>query len=214
MKINVKGSIISNADAWIYEWFGEPYTSPDSVHSALEEAAGEDVDIDINSPGGDIFAGSEIYAAIRDYKGNVNIHIVGLAASAASVIACAAHSDMAPTAQIMVHNVSSYASGDYHEMDKTSEILQKANKAIAAAYVHKTGMSEKDALDLMECETWLTAQEAVNYGLVDGISESRNTNAAQPVNDIRMAAAVSGMLPASVIDKMQARRNELIEFFS
>lgn len=97
MKIDIKGAIVSNDDAWIYDWFGETYTSPKNVSAALEEANGEDVDIEINSGGGDVFAGSEIYAAIRAYPGTVNIHVVGLAASAASVIACAAKSDIAPT---------------------------------------------------------------------------------------------------------------------
>lgn len=76
MKIDIKGAIVPNDDAWIYDWFGETYTSPKNVSAALEEANGEDVDIEINSGGGDVFAGSEIYAAIRAYPGTVNIHVV------------------------------------------------------------------------------------------------------------------------------------------
>lgn len=211
MKIDVKGAIVDNSDGWIYDWFGEDYTSPAKVAAAIEEAKGEDLDIEINSGGGSVFAGSEIYSALRAYKGNVNIHVVGLAASAASVIACAGHSDIAPTAQIMVHNVSTYTAGNYHDVDQASTMLQQANRAIAAAYVEKSGMSEKDALDLMDAETWLTAQDAVEYGLIDEIAGTKNSNAGEPV---RMAASVSGMLPPSVIDKMQKHRQSLLDYFA
>jgi len=210
MKIDVKGAIVPDSDGWIYDWFGETYCSPSKVHAALDEANGEDVDIDINSGGGDVFAGSEIYSAIRSYKGNVKIHVVGVAASAASVIACAAKSDIAPTAQMMVHNVSTFAVGNYHDMDHASEMLKQANRAIAAAYVEKAGMSEQDALDLMDAETWITAQDAVDYGLIDEIAGSQNGTG----ETVRLAASVGGMLPPSVIDKMQKRRQALLDYFT
>jgi len=213
MKIDIKGTIVSNDDAWIYDWFGETYTSPKNVSAALEEANGEDVDIEINSGGGDVFAGSEIYAAIRAYPGTVNIHVVGLAASAASVIACAAKSDIAPTAQMMVHNVSTWAAGNYHDMDHASNMLKQANRAIAAAYVEKSGMSEKDALDLMDAETWITAQDAVDYGLIDKIAGSQNSVQDEDAS-VRLAASVGGMLPPSVINKMQKRKQALLDYFS
>lgn len=213
MKIDIKGAIVSNDDAWIYDWFGETYTSPKNVSAALEEANGEDVDIEINSGGGDVFAGSEIYAAIRAYPGTVNIHVVGLAASAASVIACAAKSDIAPTAQMMVHNVSTWAAGNYHDMDHASNMLKQANRAIAAAYVEKSGMSEKDALDLMDAETWITAQDAVDYGLIDKIARSQNSVQDEDAS-VRLAASVGGMLPPSVINKMQKRKQALLDYFS
>lgn len=216
MKINVKGTVIPDVYAWIYDYFEEPYVSPSKIHDALEEAEGEDVDIYINSGGGDVFAGSEIYTAIRDYKGNVRIHVVGVAASAASVIACAAKSDIAPTAQIMVHNVTTFTAGDYHEMDHTSDMLKQANRSIAAAYTSKTKMTEKEALELMDAETWLTASDAVGWGLIDEISENQNANNQTDgeEDDIRMAAAAGRMIPASVIDKMLAKQQELIEHFS
>lgn len=212
MKIDIKGAIVSNDDAWIYDLFGETYTSPKNVSAALEEANGDDVDIEINSGGGDVFAGSEIYAAIRSYPGTVNIHVVGLAASAASVIACAGKSDIAPTAQMMVHNVSTQAAGNYHDMDYASSMLKQANRAIAAAYVEKSGMSEKDALDLMDAETWITAQDAVDYGLIDKIAGNQNSVQDEDAS-VRLAASVGGMLPPSVINKMQKRKQALLDYF-
>lgn len=211
MRIEIKGAIVPNSDAWIYDWFGEDYTCPKNVASKITEADGEVLDVDINSGGGDVFAGSEIYSALRAYQGEVNIHVVGLAASAASVIAMAGKSDISPTAQLMVHNVSTYCGGNYHDMDKASDMLKQANRAIAAAYVAKAGMSEEEALELMDCESWLTAQDAVDYGLIDSIAESQNQTTE---SNTRMAASFGGMLPASVIEKMNAKRETLIDYFS
>lgn len=194
MKISVKGAIVPNHDKWIYDYLDMDATCPKDVSDALEKSNGMPVDVEINSGGGDIFAGSEIYTALRGYAGGISIHIVGMAASSASVIAMAGKSEMSPTAMMMVHNVSAGAGGDYHAMDKSSEILQTANKTIAAAYVDKTKMSESDALTMMDKETWLTAQQAVDKGLVDKVMFA----------DVQLVAAyVSPMLPASVINKMR-----------
>lgn len=201
MKIDVKGVIVSNDDGWIYDWFEIDNTTPLKIEKALEEAAGSDVDIYINSGGGDVFAGSEIYSAIREYEGNVAIHIVGFCASAASVIAMAGYSEMSPTAQMMVHNVSMWETGDYHAHDKASEILQTANRSVAAAYVEKTGMALEEALKLMDRETWLTAEEAHELGLIDEIAQQKN---------VRLVASFGSMvLPARVLDEYRERKIEL-----
>ena len=196
MRIDVKGTIICNDDKWIYDWFEMDSTCPNDVRRIIDQANGELLEVYINSGGGDIFAGSEIYSSLRSYRGEVNIHVVGVAASAASVIACAGKSDISPTAMIMVHNVSGGAQGDYHVMDKSSDILQAANKAIAAAYKAKIGMSEKDALAMMDQETWLTAQQAVDKGLIDKIAENQNLKL--------VAAYQTPMIPQSVIEKVRS----------
>lgn len=212
MKINIKGTIVNTEDSWIYDLFEIENTNPKMVADKIEEAGGEDLDIYINSGGGDVFSASEIYSAIREYSGAVHIHVTGLAASAASVIACASDSDIAPTAQLMVHNVSTSASGNYHDMDKASEDLKKADRAIAQAYRDKTGMSEADALELMDSETWITADDAVTYGLIDRIAENQNSNNGEKQPE-RMAASVCEMLPLSVINKMTDKKNKLTEYF-
>jgi ATP-dependent protease ClpP protease subunit len=201
MKINVKGTIIPNDDQWVYDLFKIDAISPAKVLKGITAAAekGELLEVDINSGGGDIFAASEIYSAIREYSGDVKIHVVGLAASAASVIACAGKSDISPTAQIMVHNVSSVASGDYHDMDKMSEILQKANETIANAYITKSGMTKEKALEIMDKETWLTADEAVELGLIDEIAGNKNVKS-------QLVAAYCDIIPQNVIEKMKAER--------
>lgn len=196
MKVNVKGPIVPNSDQWIYRLFGMDATSPKDINDAIEKANGQTLDVYINSPGGDVDAGSEIYTALRGYSGT-KIHIVGACASAASVVAMAGYSEMSPTARMMVHLTSTYGEGNHHDFDLTSEALQKADRAIASAYVAKSGMSEKDAIAMMDKTTYLTAQEAVALKLVDKVMFSDQTSV-EP-----LAASASGMLPKAVIDKMR-----------
>ena len=99
MEIQIKGTIIPNDDKDIYEFFGYESTCPNDVVNALENAENDKIDIYINSGGGDIFSATEIYSAIQKHKDNVKIHVVGLAASAASVIMCAAENDISTTSR-------------------------------------------------------------------------------------------------------------------
>lgn len=196
MKVEVKGYIVPDEDKIIYDWFEIGATSPRVIRDAIFQANGEPLDVEISTCyGGDIFAGSEMYSALRSYEGGVRIHVTGLAASAASVIAMAGPSDMSPTAMLMVHRVSSIAQGNYHAMDTESASLQQADKAIAAAYVAKSGMTEKDALKMMDAETWITAQQAVDLKLIDKVAD-----AAVP----KLVAAYGLPLPQAVIDKTRA----------
>lgn len=196
-KINVKGPIVSNSDAWIYEWFGIEATSPKSVNDSLSQANGEDIEVEINSGGGSVFAGSEIYTALKSYPGNVTVKIVGLAASAASVIAMAGDKVMmSPTAQMMIHNVSSRAEGDYRNMEHTAEVLRNANNTIANAYRIKTGKTQEELLALMDKETWMTADKAKELGFVDEIMFENESQ-------LIASADYSDMLPPEVINKIR-----------
>lgn len=168
-KVSVRGSIVSSGDKWIYDWFGIEAVSPRDVQKALDEAEGQPVIVEINSGGGDIFAGSEIYTTLKGYSGGVEVHIVGLAASAASVIAQAGKSKISPTALFMIHNVSGSAYGDYRDMAHQAEVLETANRSIAAAYVEKTGKTLEELQQIMDRETWMDAQKAVEYGFVDEV---------------------------------------------
>ena len=130
--------------AWIYDWFDWDCTAPKNV--VLPET-GEDIEVHINSGGGDVYAGSEIYTALRSYSGKVVVKIVGIAASAASVIAMAGDEvEISPTAQIMIHNVSSNVSGDHNALLHEAEVLEGFNKSIANAYIYKTGKALDDLL--------------------------------------------------------------------
>jgi len=166
-KIDVKGTIISNNLQDIYDWVGIEATSPQKVITSLPQS-NEDIEVYINSGGGDVFAGSEIFTALKEYKGNVTVKVVGLAASAASVIAMAGDKVlMSPTAQLMIHNVSTTAGGDYRTFEHTAEILKSANQSIANAYKTRTGKSDEELKSLMDVETWFNAQSAIEHGFAD-----------------------------------------------
>ena len=166
-KIDVKGTIISNNLQDIYDWVGIEATSPQKVITSLPQS-NEDLEVYINSGGGDVFAGSEIFTALKEYKGNVTVKVVGLAASAASVIAMAGDKVlMSPTAQLMIHNVSTTAGGDYRTFEHTAEILKSANQSIANAYKTRTGKSDEELKSLMDVETWFNAQSAIEHGFAD-----------------------------------------------
>ncbi len=167
--IDIKGEIINSNNQWIYDWLGMEATSPKKISDALGDAGGEDVEIHINSPGGDVFAGSEIYTLLRAYSGKVKVKILGIAASAASVIAQAGESEISPTGMFMIHNVKTWSSGDYRDMEYTAEALKAANESIINAYVAKTGMTQEELQGLMDRETYMAAAQAVEYGFVDKV---------------------------------------------
>ncbi|MDE6946572.1 MAG: Clp protease ClpP, partial [Anaeroplasmataceae bacterium] len=141
--INAVGPVVSNDEAWLYEFLEMEYISPKAFDDAM--AIGEDLVININSGGGDVFSGEEIYTKLCMYAQKVTINIVGLAASAASLIAMAGDQVNISTAgQIMIHNVSSIQNGDYHDMEKATDMLKKANVSLANAYAKKTGKSQEE----------------------------------------------------------------------
>lgn len=198
VRIDVKGPIISNDEAWIYEWFEIEATSPKKVTSKLEQANGQPVTVYINSPGGYVDEGSEIYTELKNYSGHVEVQIVGLAASAASVIAMAGDTvKISPTAQIMIHNASMGYRGDHRDMEKASEILKITDKAIVNAYVIKSGMSEEDLLEKMADETWMGAQKALEYKLVDEIMFMDNAI------KLTASSSTSNMIPQKVINSLR-----------
>lgn len=171
MKISIRGPIVSSNQHRFYQFYGMEATSPRSVADALAKGNGEQAEVEINSGGGEIFAASEIYTALRSYAGGVHIRIVGLAASAASIIAMAGESEMTPTGMMMIHNVQTEASGDYRQMEHTAGTLRDANHAIISAYVAKTGRPEAEIAAMMDAETWITAERAVELGLVDRVMQ-------------------------------------------
>jgi ATP-dependent Clp protease protease subunit len=151
-------------------WFDDDVT-PKAFKADLTAGEG-DIVIWINSPGGDCIAASQIYAMLMDYKGKVTVKIDGIAASAASVIAMAGTEVlMAPTALMMVHNPLTVAIGDSEEMQKAISMLDEVKESIINAYEIKTGQSRAKLSHLMDAETWLNANKAIELGFADGILE-------------------------------------------
>ena len=153
-------------------WFDDDIT-PQLFKDELNSGTG-DITVWINSPGGDCVAAAQIYNMLMDYKGNVTVKIDGIAASAASVIAMAGTEVlMSPVSTMMIHNPATVAMGDHNEMQKAIEMLNEVKESIINAYEIKTGLSRAKLSHLMDSETWMNANKAIELGFADGII-SRN----------------------------------------
>lgn len=151
-------------------WFDDDIT-PAQFREELFAGSGP-VTVWINSPGGDCIAASQIYTMLMDYKDDVTVKIDGIAASAASVIAMAGTEVlMAPTALMMIHNPATIAMGDHEDMQKAIEMLNEVKESIINAYEIKTSLSRAKLSHLMDAETWMNANKAVELGFADGILE-------------------------------------------
>ena len=173
---NEDGTRVLTIDGVIAEesWFDDDVT-PKLFREQLNAGTG-DVVIYVNSPGGDCVAASQIYTMLIEYKGDVTVKIDGIAASAASVIAMAGTEVlMAPTSLLMIHNPLTVAIGDTEEMQKAIAMLDEVKESIITAYELKTGMSRAKLAHLMDAETWMNAQKAIELGFADGIL-TRETN--------------------------------------
>ncbi|HCW9806764.1 TPA: Clp protease ClpP [Staphylococcus aureus] len=167
MKVEIKGVIVSNEDKWVYEMLGMDSTCPKDVLTQLE-FSDEDVDIIINSNGGNLVAGSEIYIHLRAHKGKVNVRITAIAASAASLIAMAGdHIEMSPVARMMIHNPSSIAQGEAKDLNHAAETLEHVGQIMAEAYAVRAGKNKQELVEMMARETWLNADEAIEQGFAD-----------------------------------------------
>lgn len=150
-------------------WWGDEVT-PAAFKESLDAIDG-DIEVWINSPGGDVFAAAQIYNMLMERKGHVKVMIDSLAASAASVIAMAGTDVfISPTGMIMIHNPATIAFGDHNEMQKAIDVLNEVRESIINAYQIKTGMSRQKLARLMEDETWMNARKAVELGFADKIA--------------------------------------------
>lgn len=214
MQINVNGDIISNDDKWIYDWLEWDSTCPNDIKNALAtKPENEKLTVLVNSGGGSVMAGQEIYSLLSG-RNDVEIKVQSLAGSAASVIAMANHCEISPVAMIMIHNVSmSGASGDYHDMQKNAEILRQMNAALASAYIAKTGRSQEEILKLMDRETWLTANQALEMGFVDGIIRDEKPLFMNNVCGMRLTDEIRQKVLAekAAKEKNETEKNELLK---
>lgn len=149
-------------------WFDDEIT-PQIFKDELESGSG-DVTVWINSPGGDCVAAAQIYNMLKAYNGKITIKIDGLAASAASVIAMAGDKVlMSPVSLIMIHNPLTMVCGDHNEMSKAIDMLNEVKESIINAYEAKTGLSRAKLSHLMDSETYMNANKAIELGFADSI---------------------------------------------
>lgn len=163
-------------------WFDDEVT-PALFKDELNAGTG-DITLWINSPGGDCVAAAQIYNMLSEYPGKVTVKIDGIAASAASVIAMAGNDvQMSPVSMMMIHNPATIAWGDHTEMKKALELLDAVKESIINAYVLKTGQSRAKLSHLMDAETWMDANKAVELGFADGILYENETSIGSEITD-------------------------------
>lgn len=195
-------------------WFDDEVT-PALFKDELNSGEG-DITVWINSPGGDCIAAAQIYNMLMDYKGNVTVKIDGIAASAASVIAMAGNKVIvSPVSMIMIHNPATIAAGDTAEMQKAIAMLDEVKESIINAYEIKTGLSRARLSHLMDAETWMDANSAIELGFADEIMQRNAEDDELEVPNVSMTfsrASVTNSLIEKMAEKCkiaQKAKNEI-----
>ncbi|WP_434655745.1 head maturation protease, ClpP-related [Thermoanaerobacterium thermosaccharolyticum] len=191
-------------------WWGDEVT-PKMFKDELLAGTG-DITVWINSPGGDVFAAAQIYNMLMDYTGKVTVKIDGLAASAASVIAMAGGDVyMSPVSMIMIHNPSTIAIGDSEEMLRAKALLDEVKESIINAYELKTGLSRAKLSHLMDAESWMNANKAIELGFADKIMFMENETPDLTDSLIFSRMAVTNSLISKLPKKQKQKTGTPIE---
>ena len=170
-------------------WYGDELT-PTLFKDELNKHPGN-LTVWISSPGGDVFAASQIYTMLKNHKGRITVKIDSLAASAASVVAMAGDTTwISPTGMLMIHNPATIAMGNKAEMEKAITLLDEVKESIINAYEEKTHLSRSKIAKMMDEETWINAKKAKQLGFVDGIlfskkeTEEKESDKDEPEEDV------------------------------
>ena len=172
VEIQLRGELWDNDSADILRWWGwRDITAPMDIQSALTVAAGDDVTLLINSPGGDMAVGGEIRSMLRRYGGKTTALFQGFGASAATLAATGCELIQSePGALLCYHNPSGAAEGDWREMLRSAEGLENARDCVLEIYLSRPGSADRERLSaLMERNVWITPTQAKSYGLIDEI---------------------------------------------
>lgn len=161
-----------------YSWWGDEVT-PKEFKEDLDALGDIDVlNVYINSPGGDVFAGQAIYSMLKRHKAKINVYIDGLAASIASLIAMAGDKVIMPAnAMMMIHNPWTWGMGNSNDFRKLADDLDKIRDSMIVAYEKKSALMINEIIEIMDAETWLSAQDCLDYGLADEIEETKEVAA-------------------------------------
>lgn len=163
-------------------WWGDEAT-PQQLRQELKEIKGDKLEVVINSPGGDVWAGVAMHDALKELDAEVTIKVSGLAASIASVIAMAGDKIvMTPGSTMMIHKASMLAWGNSDDMQKAIDMLKTAEEGIVAIYAERTGKPSEEINDMMEAETWMSAEKAVELGFADSVVKPAAAEEDEPTN--------------------------------
>lgn len=190
-------------------------TTPKLVSSILRNNKGKDITVNINSPGGSFFDGVAIYNSLRQHDGNVHINVVGLAASAASIIAMAGDTvSVAESGFIMIHNSWTMAVGNKKDMMSVADMLSKFDDSMAELYAKKTKKDEKTVRKMMDAETWLSGKESVELGFATYLLDSSSIDVDEDVKTSTNAALRTVDLALAKQGMPRSERRALIKELS
>lgn len=179
-ELRIEGEIVSDDDSWIYEWLGIPHSAPSSFRKSLSEHKGKNLTVWVDSWGGDVFAGVGIHNALKEHKGEITVKVDGKAVSAGSIIAMAGDKIlMSPGSVMMIHNVWGFISGEAKDMRKTADIYDEIKQGLINIYQARTTVQRNDISKMMDDETWMNAQTAINLGFADGMLYAQVTEEEQ-----------------------------------
>ena len=168
---NLKAAADKTPVLSIFDDIGAYGVSAKSFLNDLRAVTTDEVDVEINSPGGDVFAGLAIYNGLRASGKKINVKVLGLAASAASLVAMAGDTiEMPENAFMMIHNPWGFAMGGADEMRNTADVLDKIGTGLVSTYAKRTGKTDQEITALLDAETWMTAQEAVDAGFATSVT--------------------------------------------
>ena len=168
---NLKAAADKTPVLSIFDDIGAYGVSAKSFLNDLRTVTTDEVDVEINSPGGDVFAGLAIYNGLRASGKKINVKVLGLAASAASLVAMAGDTiEMPENAFMMIHNPWGFAMGGADEMRNTADVLDKIGTSLVSTYAKRTGKTDQEITALLDAETWMTAQEAVDAGFATSVT--------------------------------------------
>jgi ATP-dependent Clp protease, protease subunit len=187
-------------------WTGEGVTTK-RIASALRSLGKGPVTVNVNSPGGDMFEGLAIYNLLREHDGEVTTKVVGLAASAASIIAMAGDKiQIARAGFLMIHNAWVVAAGNRNDFQELAAWLEPFDRSMADIYVARSGMSEKEAIKLMDAESWIGGSDAIDLGLADELLPSDQVGKGDGKANAHAARRIEAALRASGMPKTEAMR--------
>jgi ATP-dependent Clp protease protease subunit len=215
----VCAAVEGEASISIYEqigasWDGSGITAS-RISAILRNIGARDITVNVNSPGGDFFEGVAIYNLLRQHKAKVTVQVMGLAASAASVIAMAGDEIlMGDGSFLMIHNAWAVAVGNRHDMKAASEQLAPFDEAMAEVYAARSGLSVKEAAAMMDKETWIGATQAVKDGFATGMVDRSNITQDPKAQESKKYLALVEASMAKAGHSRSVRRDALKSLFS
>jgi ATP-dependent Clp protease protease subunit len=187
-------------------WTGEGVTAK-RVAGALRAMGKGPVTVNVNSPGGDMFEGLAIYNLLREHDGEVTVKVLGLAASAASVVAMAGDNvQVARAGFFMVHNAWVLAVGNRHDLRMMAETLEPFDRAMADIYATRTGLERKQIEKKLDAETWIGGADAVDQGFADEFLPSDQVEKGEAKASASAVRRIESALRASGMPKSEALR--------